>query len=160
MRQYEDIAPTVRHIEKLAQKLIQAITVLNTRLDAQVTASTDADADYAAEVADARADIWGNAWDSLGGNLRGGQSRLTEALTEAQTLLQAEIDALTESRIDGLLNILDEAEVRRREVAREEQYRILTDESLQRQLNTLSEAVLEVLAIISENRERQTGGRE
>ena len=83
---------------------------------------------------------------------------MMEALTEIQTLLQEEIDALTESRMDGLMNISDEAEVRRRELAREEQNRILTDDSLQRQLNTLSEAVLEVLAIISEKRERQTGG--
>ena len=158
MIRYEDIAPTVKQIEKLAQKLILTLTVLNARMDAQVTASTDADADYAAEVADARADIWGNAWGSLGGNIRGGQSRLMEVLTEIQKLLQEEINALTESRMDGLLNILDEAEVRRRELAREEQCRILTDESLQRQLNTLSEAVLEVLAIISEKRERQTGG--
>ena len=160
MNQYEDIAPTVKQIEKLAQKLILTLTVLIARMDAQVTASTDADADYAAEVVDARADIWGNAWGSLGGNLRGGQSRLMESLTEIQTLLQEEIDALTESRMDGLLNISDEAEVRRRELAREEQNRILTDDSLQRQLNTLSEAVLEVLAIISEKRERQTGGKE
>ena len=160
MIRYEDIAPTVKQIEKLAQKLILTLTVLNARMDAQVTASTDADADYAAEVADARADIWGNAWGSLGGNIRGGQSRLMEVLTEIQKLLQEEIDALTESRMDGLLNISDEAEVRRRELAREEQNRILTDDSLQRQLNTLSEAVLEVLAIISEKRERQTGGKE
>ena len=160
MVQFNYILPTVKQIEKLAQKLILTLTVLNARMDAQVTASTDADADYAAEVADARADIWGNAWDSLGGNLRGGQSRLMEALTKIQTLLQEEIDALTESRMDGLMNISDEAEVRRRELAREEQNRILTDDSLQRQLNTLSEAVLEVLAIISEKRERQTGGKE
>ena len=160
MIRYEDIAPTVKQIEKLAQKLILTLTVLNARMDAQVTASTDADADYAAEVADARADIWGNAWGSLGGNIRGGQSRLMEVLTEIQKLLQEEINAFTESRMDGLLNILDEAEVRRRELAREEQNRILTDDSLQRQLNTLSEAVLEILAIISEKRERQTGGIE
>lgn len=158
--QYEDIAPTVKQIETLAQKLILTITVLNARMDAQVTASTDKDADYAAEVADARADIWGNTWGSLGGNLRGGQSRLIELLIQLQSLLQGQIDALTESRIDGLLNISDEAEARRRELAREEQNRILTDDSLQRQLNTLSEAVLEVLAIISEKRERQTGGKE
>ena len=160
MVQYEDILPTVKQIEKLAQKLILAITVLNTRMDAQVTASTDADADYAAEVADARADTWGNVWGSLGGNIRGGQSRLMEALSQAQTLLQGEVDALSESRMDSTLNIADEAEVRRRVVAREEECRILTDDSLQRQLNTLSEAVLEVLAIISENRERQTAGQE
>ena len=158
MIQYEDIAPTVRQIEKLAQKILLTITALNARMDAQVTASTDADADYAAEVVDARADIWGNAWGSLGGNLRGGQSRLMEALTQLHALLQEEIDALTESRMEGLLNISDEAEVRRRELAQEEQCRILTDDSLQRQLNTLSEAVLEVLAIISEKRERKTGG--
>ena len=154
MSQYEDIAPTVRHIEKLAQKLILAITALNARLDAQVTASTDADADYAAEVADARADIWGNAWDSLGGNVRGGQSRIAEALTQAQTLLQGEIDALSESRMEGLLNISDEAETRRRVMTEETERRTAEDGNLQRQINSLAESVLGVLAIISENRER------
>ena len=128
--------------------------MLNARLDAQVTASTDADADYAAEVADARADIWGNAWDSLGGNVRGGQSRIAEALTQAQTVLQGEIDALSESRMDGLLNISDEAETRRRVMTEETERRTTEDENLQRQINSLAESVLGVLAIISENRER------
>ena len=72
--------------------------------------------------------------------------------------LQRQIDALSESRMDSTLNIADEAEVRRRELAREEQCRITTDDALQRQINTLSESVLEILAIISESRERQTGG--
>ena len=146
------------HINKLARKLILAEAVLNARMDAQVTATTESDSDYAAEVVDSRADIWGNEWGSLGGNLRGGQSRLMDALTQAQTLLQGEIDALAESRMDSTLNIADEAEVRRRELAREEECRITTDDALQRQINTLSESVLEILAIISEKRERQTGG--
>ena len=124
MSQYEDIAPTVRHIEKLAQKLILAITALNARLDAQVTASTDADADYAAEVAD------------------------------AQTVLQGEIDALSESRMEGLLNISDEAETRRRAMTEETERRTTEDGNLQRQINSLAESVLGILAIISENRER------
>lgn len=158
MVQYEYILPTLMHINKLARKLILAEAVLNTRMDAQVTATTESDSDYAAEVVDSRSDIWGNEWGSLGGNLRGGQSRLMDALTQAQTLLQGEIDALAESRMDSTLNIADEAEVRRRELAREEECRITTDDALQRQINTLSESVLEILAIISEKRERQTGG--
>ena len=120
------------HINKLARKLILAEAVLNARMDAQVTATTESDSDYAAEVVDSRADIWGNEWGSLGGNLRGGQSRLMDALTQAQTLLQGEIDALAESRMDSTLNIADEAEVRRRELAREEECRITTDDALQR----------------------------
>ncbi len=158
MVQYECFLPTLKHIDDLAQKLILTDTVLSSRIDAQVTASTDADADYAAEVVDARADMWGNVSGSLGGNVRGGQSRLMELLTQAQMLLQGEIDALAESRMDNTLNIADEAEVRRRELAREEQSRITTDDALQKQINVLSEAVLETLAIISEKRERQTGG--
>ena len=158
MVQYEYILPTLMHINKLARKLILAEAVLDARMDAQVTATTESDSDYAAEVVDSRADIWGNEWGSLGGNLRGGQSRLMDALTQAQTLLQGEIDALAESRMDSTLNIADEAEVRRRELAREEECWITTDDALQKQINTLSESVLEILAIISENRERQTGG--
>lgn len=132
MVQYEYILPTLMHINKLARKLILAEAVLNARMDAQVTATTESDSDYAAEVVDSRADIWGNEWGSLGGNLRGGQSRLMDALTQAQTLLQGEIDALAESRMDSTLNIADEAEVRRRELAREEECRITTDDALQR----------------------------
>ena len=86
----------------------------------------------------------------------GGYSAVTPA--QAQTLLQGEIDALAESRMDSTLNIADETEIRRRELAREEQCRITTDDALQKQINTLSESVLEILAIISEKRERQTGG--
>ena len=56
MVQFNYILPTVKQIEKLAQKLILTLTVLNAQLDTQVTASTDADADYAAEVADAHVD--------------------------------------------------------------------------------------------------------
>lgn len=43
-------------------------------------------------------------------------------------------------------------------ITSEEVHRISDNTSLQQQIDALSEAVLEVLAIISEKRERQTGG--
>ena len=132
-------------------------SVLDARMDAQVTASTDTDADYAAEVVDARVDMWANEQASLGKNIRGGQSRISEALNQAQTLLQGEIDALTEARLENTLNIAEANETRRRELAKEEEYRTSNDDSLQRQINSLSEAILGILATISENRERLGG---
>ena len=158
MAQYEDILSTVEQIRKLGRLLKIADEVLSSRIDAQVTASTDSDADYAAEVADGRADAWGNVCGSLGSNIRGGQHRLSLALELLQAVLQEQIDALAESRMENTLNIADANEVRRLELAREEEHRIADDDSLQRQINSLSEAVLGILAIISENRERQTGG--
>ena len=158
MAQYEDILSTVEQIRKLGRLLKLADEVLSARIDAQVTASTDSDADYAAEVADGRADAWGNVQGSLGSNIRDGQNRLSMAIELLQTLLQGQIDALAESRMENSLNIADANELRRRELAREEECRIAGDDSLQRQINSLSEAVLGILAIISENRERQTGG--
>ncbi len=155
---------TVRQLKGSAEKakaesdaLRLAQSVLDARMDAQVTASTDADADYAAEVVDGRVDIWANEQASLGGNIRGGQSRISDALNQAQTLLQGQIDALTEARMENTLNIADANETRRRELAKEEEYRTSDDDSLQRQINALSEAVLGILATISENRERLGG---
>ena len=154
MAEYENILPTVKQIQKLARRNKTADEVLNARIDAQVTASTDSDADYAAEVADARADVWGNVQGSLGSNIRGGQERLSDALELALTLLQGQIDALSETRISNTLDIAAEAETRRRLLAKEEEHRIADDDSLQRQINSLSEAVLGILAMISENRDR------
>ena len=159
MAQYEDILSTVEQIRKLGRLLKTADEVLSARIDAQVTATTDSDADYAAEVADGRTDAWGNVQGSLGSNIRDGQNRLSMTIEQVQALLQGQIDALAESRISSTLDIADEAETRRRELAREEEHRIADDDSLQRQINTLSEAVLGILAIISEKRER-TGGNE
>ena len=136
-----------------ALSLAQA--VLEARMDEQVTASTDADADYAAEVVDGRVDAWANEQASLGANIREGQSRNSEAVYQAQELLQGQIDALTEARLENTLNIADANETRRRELAKEAEYRTNDDDSLQRQVNALSEAVLGILAIISEKRERQ-----
>ena len=154
MAEYENILPTVKQIQKLARRTKTADEVLNARIDAQVTASTDSDADYAAEVVDARADVWGNVQGSLGSNIRGGQERLSDALELALTLLQGQIDALSETRIRNTLDIATEAETRRDALAKEAEYRTRDDDSLQRQINSLSEAVLGILAMISENRER------
>lgn len=154
MAEYENILPTVKQIQKLARRTKTAEEVLSSRIDAQVAASTDSDADYAAEVADGRVDVWGNVQGSLGSNIRGGQERLSDALEQALTLLQEQIDALSETRLRNTLDIGTEAETRRGELAREEEHRIADDASLQRQINTLSEAVLGILAIISESREK------
>ena len=159
MSQYDYSLPTIEQIKKTAQRHKLAEDTLNARIDAQVTASTDSDADYAAEVTDGRADAWGNVQGSLGANIRGGQSRLSEALTLVQSSLQKQIDAIAETRIEDTLDIATEAEARRRAIAAEEEYRIRDDDELQRQINTLSEAVLGIIAIISEHRER-TGGTE
>ena len=159
MAEYENILPTVKQIQKLARRTKTAEEVLSARIDVQVTASTDSDADYAAEVADARADVWGNVQGSLGSNIRSGQERLSDALELALTLLQGQIDALSETRIRNTLDIATEAETRRDALAKEAEYRTRDDDSLQRQINSLSEAVLGILAMISENRER-TGGKE
>ena len=159
MSQYDYSLPTIEQIKKTAQRHKLAEDTLNARIDAQVTASTDSDADYAAEVADGRADAWGNVQGSLGSNIRGGQSRLSDALTLAQSSLQGQIDAIAETRIEDTIDIATEAEARRRAVAAEEEYRIRDDDELQRQINSLSEAVLGIIAMISEHRER-TGGNE
>lgn len=111
MAEAENLLPTVKQIEALAQRQIQADAVLSARIDAQIAASTDADADYAAEVVDGRVDTWGYGHASLGANIREGQMKIS-----------------------------------------------VNQEILQGQINSLAEAVLEVLAIISERRERQTGG--
>ncbi|MBQ7544939.1 MAG: hypothetical protein IJT02_08350 [Synergistaceae bacterium] len=158
MAWYEYILPTVKQIQKLARRNKTAEEVLSSRIDAQVTASTDSDADYAAEVADARVDVWGNVQGSLGSNIRGGQERLSDALELALTLLQGQIDALAETRITNTLDIATEAETRRNGLAKEEEARTRDDGSLQRQIDSLSEAVLGILAMISEHRER-TGGK-
>ena len=152
-------ATQLEHLKNLAVFVRALIQVLDARYDANVTASTDSDADYAAEVVDARVDKWGNVQGSLGANIRGGQSRLMEALTLAQSVLQGQIDDIAETRIESTLDIATEAEARRRAIAAEEEYRTRDDDSLQRQINSLSEAVLGIIAIISEHRER-TGGTE
>ena len=151
--QYQDILTTVEQIRKLGRLLKTADEVLSARMNAQVTASTDSDADYAAEVADGRADAWGNVQGSLGSNIRDGQNRLSLALELLQAVLQGQIDELSESRLEDTLNIAYANETRRQELAREEEHRIADDDSLQRQINTLSEAVLGILATISETRE-------
>lgn len=155
---------TVRQLKVSAEKakakteaLRLSQSVLDARMDAQVTASTEADADYAAEVVDGRVDSWANEQASLGENVRGGQSRISEALNQAQMLLQGQIDTLAEARLENSLNIAYANETRRRELAKEEEARVRDDDSLQRQIDSLSEAVLGILAIISEKREKLGG---
>ena len=149
MAQYDYILPTLTQIKKSSQRHKLAEDVLNARIDAQVTASTDNN-----EVIDARVDSWGNTFASLGSNIRDGQIRLSLNLELLQSLFQAQIDALAEARLVNSLNIADSNEIRRREIASEEQNRTADDNSLQRQINSLSEAVLEILVIISEIREK------
>ena len=145
----------LEHFKIFAVSVRTLIQALEARQDSDVTAATED-----SEIIDARVDAWGNIQGSLGSNIRGGQSRLIEALRQAQSLLQEQIDALSETRITNTLDIAEEAETRRRELAAEEEYRIRDDDSLQRQINSLSEAVIDIALTLSELRERQTGGNE
>lgn len=155
----DDSLTTVGQLRKLAEKgksdtdtLTLAQEVLDARMDAQVTASTDADADYAAEVVDGRVDIWANTHDSLGANIRDGQQRLTQGLRQVQESHQEQIDDLAEALLGDVTGVAEALEKRRLELSKEEESRIEKDAILQGQVNTLSNAILDIAATISEFR--------
>ena len=150
MAQYDYLSPTLVQLRKLIQKLKLADETLSSRFDAQVSASTDSDADYAAEVIDSRVDFWANIHASSGSNIRNGQQRFSDILTNMQTLLQNQIDELSNSKINDTLNIAEANEKRRQDLAFEENARINDDDSLQRQINELSYAVLNLIVLISQ----------
>ena len=159
MAYVDDNLTTVGQLKKLAEKhksdtdtLTLAQEVLDARMDAQVTASTDADADYAAEVVDGRVDIWANTYDSLGANIRDGQQRITQGLRQVQESHQAQIDDLAEALLGDVTGVAEALEKRRLELSKEEESRIGKDAILQGQINTLSNAILDIAATISEFR--------
>ena len=158
---------TVDQLKKSAEKTkteIDALTlaqeVLASRLDAQVTATTEPDADYAAEVVDGRVDTWANEHSSLGANIRDGQTRLAHGLRLVQESHQEQIDALAESMLEEVVSVAETLETRRLEISNEEEARIESDDILQRQINTLSNALLNIVLIISELREKSRNQEE
>ena len=151
---------TVKQLKNLAEKNkteIDALTlaqeVLDSRMDAQVTATTEPDADYAAEVVDGRVDIWGNEHASLGANIRDGQLRISHGLQLVQESHQGQIDALAESMLEEVAGVAETLETRRLEISKEEESRIEKDSILQNQMDTLSNAILNISLQISEIRE-------
>ena len=155
----ENSITTVGQLKNLAEKnkaeidtLALAQEVLDARMDAQVTASTDSDADYAAEVVDARVDIWANNHDSLGANVRDGQQRIAHGLQQVQESHQAQIDALAEALLGDVAGVAEALEARRLEIGKEEESRIEKDAILQGQIDTLSNAILDIAVTISELR--------
>lgn len=155
----ESSITTVGQLKILAEQhksdidtLTLAQEVLEARMDAQVTASTDADADYAAEVVDGRVDIWANTHDSLGSNIRDGQQRLTQGLQQVQESHQTQIDDLAEALLGDVAGVAEALEARRLEIGKEEESRTEKDAILQGQIDTLSNAILDISVTISELR--------
>ena len=161
MAYVENSLTTVKQLKKLAERnkteinsLTLAQEVLDSRMDAQVTASTDADADYAAEVVDGRVDAWANEQASLGANIRGGQSRISQGLQQVQESHQEQIDELAEALLGDITGVAEALETRRLEISNEEEFRIGKDAILQNQIDTLSNAILNIVLTISELREK------
>ncbi len=158
---------TLGQLKKSAEKnkiKIDALTlaqeVLASRMDAQVTATTEPDADYAAEVVDGRVDTWGNEHASLGANIQDGQLRISNGLQQVQASHQEQIDQLADLRLEDIAGIAETLEARRCDNLKEEESRIKSDDVLQRQINTLSNAILNIVLTISEFREKSRNQEE
>lgn len=160
MAYVENSLTTVEQLKNLAEinkgkidDLTLAQAIIDARIDAQVTASTDADANYAAEVVDGRVDAWANEQASLGANIRGGQSRIAQGLQQVQESHQTQINLLANLRLEDVAGVAETLENRRLEISKEEESRIEKDSILQSQMDTLSNAILNIALQISEIRE-------
>ena len=158
---------TVGQLKKSAEKnkleidsLKLAQEVLSSRMDAQVTATTEPDADYAAEVVDGRIDTWGNEHASLGTNIRDGQQRITQGLQLVHESHQTQIDELAEALLEEATGVAETLKTRRLEISNEEESRIEKDAILQNQIDTLSNAILNIVLTISELREQSRKNQE
>lgn len=167
MAYVENSLTTVGQLKNLAEKNkteIDALTlgqkILDARMDAQVTASTDSDADYAAEVVDGRVDTWANEHNSLGANIRDGQSRISQGLQQVQESHQEQINQLAEALLEEATGVAETLETRRLEISNEEESRIEKDAILQSQIDTLSNAILNIVLTISELREKSRTNQE
>lgn len=163
----KDSITTVGQLKKSAEKnkleidaLKLAQEVLASRMDAQVTATTEPDADYAAEVVDGRVDTWGNEHASLGANIRDGQQRITKGLQLVHESHQTQIDELAEALLEEATGVAKTLETRRLEISKEEESRIEKDKILQSQIDTLSNAILNIVLTISELREQSRKNQE
>ena len=124
------------------------LQTLEARQDADITGATED-----SEVIDARVDSWGNEHASLGTNIRAGQLRLSEAIEAFSTSLQAQLQELSEVRIEGLLDDVGVHERRKQEISQEAQARSESDCWLQEQIQQLSEATLTISVMLSEIRD-------
>ena len=129
----------------LEENLRIQILVLSARYDADITEATED-----SEVIDGRIDSWGNEHGSLGTNIRNGQIRLSDAINELSAILQAQIQGLSEVRLEGLIEDTGAHERRRQEISREAEARNENDSLLQEQVQHLSEACLRMSAMLSE----------
>ena len=151
--QVNNNVPSVQQLRSTLSFVISLLRTLEKRIDIQVTATTEPDADYAAEVLDGRVDTWANEHDSLGANIRDGQQRLSLGLQQVQESHQGQIDALAESMLEEVASVAETLETRRLEISKEEESRIEKDSILQNQMDTLSNAILNISLQISEIRE-------
>ena len=146
-------APSVTQLHSVLAFIKQLLEALETRIDIQVTATTEPDSDYAAEVLDGRVDIWANEHGSIGANIRDGQQRVTLGLRAVQESHQEQLDELAGTRLENLAIGVEAHDRRRHEIFTEGEIRIDNDESLQAQINSLSDAVLHIGLQLSELRE-------
>ena len=145
--------PNITQLRTVYNFLLTLIQTTIARYDISVTASTDSDADYAAEVVDARVDAWANKNSSLGTSIREGQIRQTLLLREVKESHQAQIDDLAEARLENLVTGIEAHEAFRQGILTEEESRIEEDSILQTQMDSLSNAILNISLQISEIRE-------
>ena len=131
-------------LTSLEENLRTQILALTARYDADITEATED-----SEVIDGRIDSWGNEHGSLGTNIRNGQLRLSDAINELSTLLQAQIQGLSEVRLEGLIEDTAAHERRRQEISQEAETRFESDSLLQEQVQELSEACLRISVMLS-----------
>ena len=136
---------TLTALERTLRTQIQAIEA---RQDADITAATED-----SEIIDGRIDAWGSEHGSLGTNIRQGQLRLIEELDVLTANLQAQIQKLSEVRIEGLLEDVGASERRRQEISSETDSRRESDSWLQIQIQQLSEAELRMSVVLANIRE-------
>ena len=147
------IKTKINNLAELEADLQTELQTLSGRYDANVKASTDSDADYAAEVVDARVDSWANEHSSLGANIREGFKRLADSIDESQGTFQEQLNSLSETRLGNLIDEIDAHGCRKREILQEAVERQESDSSLQGQIQSLSEASLQTIVMISEIKE-------
>lgn len=135
----------INELTELERSLRTQIQTLEARQDLDVTASTDD-----AEIIDARVDAWGNTQGSVGTNIRNGQIRLEDAIQETGSGIQAQVQELSEQRLESVIESVNANERRRQEITQEEFYRLESDSSLQAQIQELAEACLRMSVRLAE----------
>ena len=145
----ENNLTTVGQIKELAEFLDLSLKTLNTRIDTDITAGTED-----SEVIDARLDAWNTTNPSLGTNIRSGQERLALGLKAVQESHQEQINEIAEAQIDLATIITHFITKRGKDLLAEEEARVTDDDSLQKQIDELSGAILNIVLQISEIRRK------